>query len=128
MASVSSIRGIQDLWAKTTGDPRVRIAILDGPVDLSHPCFDGVKLEEHLGHLRDNSGKLTGPMTAHGTHVASVMFGRHGGPVRGIAPGCTGISVPVFSERRRRLSQLDLSRAIEAAVGAGAHVINISGG
>jgi len=128
MVALSSIPGIEALWAKTTGDPRVRIAVLDGPVDLAHPCFEGAKLEERLGHLRDNGGKLTGPMTAHGTHVASVIFGRHGGPVTGIAPGCSGMVLPVFSERRRRLSQLDLSRAIEAAVQAGAQVINISGG
>jgi cyanobactin maturation PatA/PatG family protease len=128
MATASSIPGIKALWGKTIGDPRVRIAILDGPVDLSHPCFAGAKLKEQMSHLRDDGGKGIGPMTAHGTHVASVIFGRHGSPVAGIAPGCSGMTIPVFTERRRRLSQLDLSRAIEAAVQGGAHVINISGG
>ena len=74
------------------------------------------------------TGSLTGQMAKHGTHVASIVFGRHGSPVPGVAPGCTGLVIPVFSDGRRRLSQLDLSRAIEAAVDAGAHVINISGG
>jgi cyanobactin maturation PatA/PatG family protease len=128
MPVVPLLPGIEALWAKTTGDPRVRVAILDGPVDLSHCCFEGVKLDERLGHLRDKNDQAAGPMAVHGTHTASVIFGRHGGPVAGIAPGCTGMSIPVFSERRRRLSQLDLSRAIEAAVQLGAHVINISGG
>ena len=37
--------------------------------------------------------------------------------------------IPVFSDSRRgTLSQLDLARAINQAVEAGAHVINISGG
>lgn len=128
MVTVSSIPGIQDLWTKTIGDPRVLIAVLDGPVDVSHPCFDGAKLEERLGLLREKGGKLTGPMAAHGTHVASVIFGRHGSPVEGIASGCSGLLIPVFSEGRRRLSQLDLARAIETAVQAGANVINISSG
>ncbi len=128
MVTVSSIPGIQELWTKTTGDPRVRIAIIDGPVDISHPCFEGVELEERLGQRRENNGKLTGAMAAHGTHIASVIFGRHGSPVEGIAPSCSGLLIPVFSEGKRRLSQLDLARAIETAVQAGAKVINISSG
>jgi len=36
--------------------------------------------------------------------------------------------VPVFSDDRRRLSQLDLARAIEQAAENGAHIISISGG
>jgi cyanobactin maturation PatA/PatG family protease len=36
--------------------------------------------------------------------------------------------IPIFVDRGRRLSQLDLSRAIEQAVAEGAHIINISGG
>jgi hypothetical protein len=46
----------------------------------------------------------------------------------GVAPHCRGVSVPVFSDRRARTSQLDLARGIEAAVELGAHVINLSGG
>src|SRR5437764_962139 len=30
--------------AQTLGDERICIAVLDGPVDLAHPCFDGAKL------------------------------------------------------------------------------------
>jgi cyanobactin maturation PatA/PatG family protease len=67
-------------------------------------------------------------MSGHGTHVASIIFGQPGSPVEGIAPQCKGIIVPVFSDDRRRTSQLDLARGIEQAVNAGAHVINLSGG
>ncbi|MBL8292130.1 MAG: PatA/PatG family cyanobactin maturation protease [Bryobacterales bacterium] len=71
----------------------------------------------------------------HGTHVASLIFAQHGeGPVRGVAPHCRGIVIPVFSDEPNRdgavvpCSQIDLARAIEAAVGYGARVINISAG
>jgi subtilisin family serine protease len=68
-------------------------------------------------------------MADHGTHVTSVIFGQPGSAVRGIAPDCRGLLVPVFSDRRPgQLSQLDLARAIEQAVDKGAHIINISGG
>ena len=43
-------------------------------------------------------------------------------------PAARGLLLPVFNDEGRLLSQLDLSRAIEKAVEAGAHVINISGG
>ena len=82
------------------------------PAVARHPNFDD-ELEGRLG--------------AHGTHVASVVFGRHDGPVKGVAPGCRGLLVPVLGERRRT-RQLELARAIERAVDAGVHVINISGG
>ena len=68
-------------------------------------------------------------MSAHGTHITSLIFGQPGGPVSGIAPRCRGLIIPVFRDYQEgRLSQLDLARAIEQAVQAGAHVISISGG
>src|SRR5262249_28312424 len=59
----------------------------------------------------------------------SLIFGQPGGPVRGIAPRCQGLILPIFrDDHEGRLSQLDLARAIERAVQEGAHIINISGG
>jgi cyanobactin maturation PatA/PatG family protease len=70
-----------------------------------------------------------GEMSAHGTHVASVIFGQPGSAVPGIAPRSKGLLLPVFRDPpARRLSQIDLGRAIEQAVQEGAHVINVSGG
>ena len=99
------------------------VALLDGPVDRGHPCFEGADLSgcEELPEVK-------GRMLHHGTHVASILFGQPNGPLQGVAPGCTGLLIPVFNDEGRVLSQLDLSRAIEKAVEAGAHVINISGG
>lgn len=123
---VCSVAGIRTLHAETAGDPRVCIALLDGPVDLSHPCFEGADLERLPTLAPGEPG--TGPMSLHGTHIASILFGQPGGPVPGIAPRCRGLIVPVFRDDQHRLSQLDLTRAIEEAVDAGAHIINISGG
>lgn len=68
----------------------------------------------------------------HGTHVTSIIFGQHDSPVRGIAPHCRGLIVPVFTDGREGglapCSQIDLARAITQAVEQGANVINISGG
>lgn len=124
---IASLSGLRALHAETLGDSRVTVAVLDGPVDVSHPCFEGADLTKLDTLVRDEPGP--GPMSLHGTHVASLLFGQPGSPVTGIAPRCRGLIVPVFREGRGgHLSQLDLARAIEQAVGAGAGIINVSGG
>ena len=110
------------------GERGVCIAVLDGPVDQAHPCFTGADLTVLPTLAAEGTGK--GRALAHGTHVASIIFGQPGGPVRGIAPNCRGLIVPIFSDAGQGLacSQLDLARAILSAVDNGAHIINISGG
>lgn len=124
------IPGLPELWAKTLGNPRIRIALLDGPVDQTHPSLAAANLTL-LGTLISGSANQ-GPASQHGTHIASVIFGQHGSPVRGIAPGCRGLIVPVFSDGPHSsitpCSQIDLARAITQSVEHGANVINISGG
>ena len=115
------------LCAAAVSEPEVCVAVLDGPVDLSHPCFDGANIRRLDTLVQDPAGK--GPMSVHGTHIASLIFGQPDSPVVGIAPQCRGLIAPVFRDSgERQLSQLDLARAIEQAVQEGAHVINISGG
>ena len=127
MEDVTTILGLQALWAKTRGHADIVVAVLDGVVDQTHPCFAGAALTRLPTLVRDEA-RPQGVMSTHGTHVASVLFGQHDSPVRGIAPQCRGLLVPIFADDRRRLAQLDLARAIEQAVEAGAHLINVSGG
>ncbi|MEU4490154.1 S8 family serine peptidase [Streptomyces purpurascens] len=109
------------------GDPRVCVALLDGPVDLTHPCFAGADLTRLDTVVQEAAGQ--GPMSLHGTHVASLLFGVPDGPLPGLVPRCRGLLLPVFRDGSDgRVPQLDLARAIERAVDEGAHVINISGG
>ncbi|CAM5693047.1 hypothetical protein SCHAM137S_06500 [Streptomyces chartreusis] len=116
--------------AELLGTPGVRVAVLDGPVDMAHPCFEGADLTRLATLVSDPAGP--GPMSLHGTHVASLLFGQDGSAASGLIPRCSGLLLPVFREapdgRVSRVPQLDLARAVERAVEAGAHVINISGG
>ncbi|MFJ3900107.1 S8 family serine peptidase [Streptomyces sp. NPDC090025] len=119
--------GLRTGTAAPYGDPRVCVALLDGPVDLAHPCFAGADLTRLPTVVAEPAGQ--GPMSRHGTHVASVLFGVPDGPAPGLAPYCRGLLLPVFrDDGDGRVPQLDLARAIEQAVEAGAHIINISGG
>jgi cyanobactin maturation PatA/PatG family protease len=126
VTEIAAIPGLRELWARTRGDAEICVAIIDGPIDMSHRAFAGANLERARGAWPEEP--IDGPLGRHGTQVASVIFGQHGGPVTGVAPECRGISAPGFSDRRRRNSQLELARAIETAVECGAHIINISGG
>jgi cyanobactin maturation PatA/PatG family protease len=122
-----NLLALEPLSAKTSGSPQICIAVLDGLIDFKHPCFLNANLTQ-LPTLVTGEANPNGGMSLHGTHVASIIFGQLGSPVRGIAPRCKGLSIPVFADEGRQLSQLDLARAIEQAVNAGAHIINISGG
>jgi len=124
---MTNIPGLKKLWSETRGDPKICVAVLDGIVDQNHPCFDGADLTR-LPSLVSGEASENGSMSTHGTHVASIIFGQHDSPVTGIAPQCRGLIIPVFADESLRLSQLDLSRAIEQAVNNGANIINVSAG
>lgn len=126
---VGAIPGLKDLWAETLGDPRVIIAVVDGPVDQLHPSLAAANLI-HLKTLVSDAPNV-GPASRHGTHIVSIIFGQHDGTLKGIAPRCRGLIVPIFKDGVDGIapcSQLDLARAILLAVQHGAHIINISGG
>jgi hypothetical protein len=129
-AGVAALDGVEAVWAETRGDSCICVAILDGPVDVSHPALLGARLTQ-VEALAQVSPPGDDRARRHGTHVATVILGGHSGPVKGIAPGCRGVSIPVFESAKdsfQPCSQLDLARAISMAVQHGAHVINISGG
>lgn len=143
---VDSIPGIADLWQHGRGHAGVCIAVLDGPVDTAHPCFAGADLIAPASVAAAGADAAAGGHAArHGTHIASLVFGQHGraqhgkheiDAVRGVAPGCRGLLLPIFATSGgagaardgRTCSQLDVARAIERACDQGAHIINISAG
>lgn len=120
--------GLQELWAETSGSPDVCIAVLDGVVDQCHPCFRGANLQS--ANPLNRASVDDWRIRSHGTAVASVLFGQRHGRVRGIAPGCRGLLIPIYRAAGKSLqcSQDDLAVAIREAVRLGADVINVSGG
>ncbi|HWB10384.1 MAG TPA: PatA/PatG family cyanobactin maturation protease [Pirellulales bacterium] len=121
---------LRTLWQETLGDPRITIAILDGPVDVSHSALAGANLTivPTLASVQAGGGAAL----AHGTHIASLILGRQNSGAAGVAPNCRGLVVPIFRDgddgRVLPCSQIDLARAITVAAEQGAHIINISGG
>ncbi|MEV8637318.1 S8 family serine peptidase [Streptosporangium sp. NPDC051023] len=86
MSELSAIPGLAGLWRLTTGDDRITVAVVDGAVDTDHPALAGADITRVQG--AGAAADVTGRKKAHGTAVASVLLGRHDGPVPGVAPGC----------------------------------------
>ncbi len=121
---------VEEIQVETRGNPCVCVALLDGPVDGSHGSLLGATLTQLEGPVRTRAAG--GAASRHGTHIASIIFGHDSGAVRGIAPGCRGVSIPIFADDGSvgppACSQAHLAEAINLAVEAGAHVVNISAG
>jgi cyanobactin maturation PatA/PatG family protease len=130
VAKMATLPQLKLLWEESLGDHGICVAVLDGPVDQAHPSLISANLTQLPTLVSGVADR--GSASQHGTHVASIIFGQHGNPVRGIAPHCRGLIIPVFADGRggelAPCSQIDLARVITQAVEQGAQVINISGG
>src|SRR4051812_5487319 len=91
------VPGLAALQARTRGEG-VPVAVLDGPVDITHPCFEGARLTPVSTLVDERAG--SGRMSRHGTAVASILFGQLTSPTPGVAPDSTGLLVPVFQDYR----------------------------
>lgn len=120
--------GLRELWAETTGTPEVCVAVLDGTVDLGHPCFRSASLQ--VADPLDRARVTDRYVRQHGTAIASLLFGQHASRLKGLVPRCRGLLIPIYRATSGGLSctQEELARAIREAVRLGADVINVSGG
>lgn len=124
MPDLAAIPGISELWGLTTGDRRVRIAVIDGAPDLSHPCFDGSAVEVVAGHPATEPTEFEREQSiAHGTWSAGVLVGQHASASPGVAPGCTLLAISNLVGDMLVGDALAIVRCIEAACAAGAHVL-----
>ncbi len=86
MPETSSIPGLRDLWRRTLGDPRVCVAVLDGPAVLDHPCLRGANVRRLRSYWLDDGADVEDGLVEHATHVCSVLFSPHDTDVLGLAP------------------------------------------
>jgi hypothetical protein len=117
---------LKRIWQESTGGAEIKVAIIDGPADLSHPCFKGAALTPSEAFISRNNNA---PLFNRGTNSASIILGQHGTSMRGISPGSRGLIVPVYSDGSLfPHSQIDIARAIMQSLEYGANVIGITGG
>jgi subtilisin family serine protease len=121
---------LADLMALTRGRADVVMALVDGPVALDHPDLAISKIRT----LADGTGVCVGIESAscrHGTSIAGVLVARRGSQAPAIAPDCTLLIYPIFSDESVVCQQPSatpqaLANAIVDCVDAGAWVINLS--
>ncbi len=108
---INTIPGIPELWAETLGDKRVCIAVIDSNIDYEHSSFKGADIRTIGLFNSGNNGSNENYTLDHGTSVASIIFGQHHSLIKGLAPDCKGIIIPVFRSKEQDVtscSQLDL--------------------
>ncbi|MBQ8359419.1 MAG: S8 family serine peptidase [Oscillospiraceae bacterium] len=109
-------------WGVTTGNPSVKVAVIDTGVNGNH-----VELSGRVSYVRVNSSLGNTDDNGHGTHVAGIiaaaMDNGYGGA--GIAPGVSIMSLKVLDARGSG-TEANIINAIYKAVDNGAWIINMS--
>lgn len=128
----------------TTGDPSVKVAVLDTGVNLSHPELQhalvaGYDFVDVLGGTEAFYGDATGvdddpedDLAGHGTHVAGIVAARGMAMPKGVAPACKIMPVRVLGTVKSQGKYVgaglvdNINAGIKWAVDHGADVINMS--
>ena len=120
------------LMDRNQGRPEITIALIDGPLVLSHPDFAGATIREIPGKLKGTCTRPESMACAHGTLVAGILCARRCSVAPAICPGCTLLVRPIFAEmdtangRMPNATPEELAEAIVDSVNAGARIINLS--
>jgi subtilisin family serine protease len=128
---------LEMLMSASTGRPKITIGLIDGPVDFSHPAFQGSKIRTIKNSQLDackNAGNIA---CSHGTFIAGILCSKRGLAAPAICPDCEIILNPIFQqdsndERINNASAVPsttpekLSNAIIETIDAGARIINLS--
>jgi subtilisin family serine protease len=123
---------LPDLMKRSPGRPEVVLALIDGPVVLSHPDLTGSTIREIPGKLKGTCTRADSLACTHGTFVAGILSARRSSVAPAICPGCTLLLRPIYAETAKGNGQMpsatpeELADAIIDSVDAGARVINLS--
>jgi subtilisin family serine protease len=116
----------------TSGRPEIKVALIDGPVAMSHPDLVGQRLQEVSGARGGTCAKASSASCMHGTFVAGMLSAKRGSRAPAICPNCTLLVRPIFLESASASGDTpsakpeELASAIVETVNAGARVINLS--
>jgi subtilisin family serine protease len=129
--------GLQSLINVSSGNPNIAIGVIDGPIDFSHPAFQGSKIRTVKDSQFAACKNVSSIACTHGTFVAGILCAKRGLSAPAICPNCQIILYPIFRENETNNIRNDsdpfpsatpeeLSNAIIETIDAGARVINLS--
>lgn len=116
------------LMQRSEGSPDVRVGLIDGPVNLTHPDLVSSRLLA-LDHAAGAMcSKHSSFACVHGTFIAGILASSRTSAASAICPGCTVLVRPIFSEGSAVpvATPGQLAGAIAECIEAGAHVVNLS--
>src|ERR1700733_2966442 len=103
------------LMAVTTGSAEVKIGLIDGPIALNHPALSAQNIREIPGKLAGSCARAGSSACIHGTFVAGILTAKRESGAPAIAPQCTLLVRPIFSEDRTAYADMPRARPEELA-------------
>jgi subtilisin family serine protease len=139
MDPTSQIR-LSPIMNISSGNPHIKIGLIDGPIELNHPAFQGSRIRAIKVSQIAACKNASSLACRHGTFIAGILSAKRGSPAAAICPGCTLLLRPVFIDETLGTNNKginsdiifpsttpeELSDSIIEVVDAGAHVINLS--
>ena len=116
----------------SSGGVETTIALIDGPVATDNPDLANTVIREIPGRLGGTCARADSLACTHGTFVAGILSAARGSEAPAIAPGCTLLVRPIFTEQASgnrdmpSATPAELATAILDCVDANANVINLS--
>jgi subtilisin family serine protease len=125
----------------TRGHPDITIGVIDGPVDFSHPAFQGPRIRTVKDSQLIACKNASDIACIHGTFVAGILCAKRGFSAPAICPACEIILNPIFRKEESTTANKtnnnnnnilpsatpeELFNAIVETIDAGAKIINLS--
>ena len=116
----------------SSGRAETTIGLIDGPVATDHEDLSSTNIREIPGRLSGTCARANSIACMHGTFIAGILSARRTSAAPSIAPGCTLLVRPIFTESvagNRHMPSAtpeELATAIIDCTDAGANVINLS--
>ena len=126
---------LDSLMTISNGSPDISIGLIDGPVDFSHPAFQGSKIRTVKDSQFNECKNADSIACAHGTFTAGILCAKRGLSAPAICPRCEIILNPIFRQdkdnNRKDITYPsatpgNLTNAIIETIDAGAKIINLS--
>lgn len=90
--------GLSPRMEMTLGRPEIRVGLIDGPVTANHQGLNALNIHEVRPSSPIACFRTGSAACIHGTFVAEVLKAIRGGTAPAIAPNCTLLVRPIFSE------------------------------
>jgi subtilisin family serine protease len=139
MDSLAQIK-LDSLMNIEDGRQDIIIGVLDGPIDVNHPAFQGSRIRTVKDSQLAACKNASDLACIHGTFVAGILCAKRGISAPAICPNCEIVLNPIFRKKSTVVNTInsnshivppaatpeELSNAIIETIDAGAKIINLS--